>query len=169
MQGDTYVSDKPNEVLVTILGSCIAACIRDPHLGVGGMNHFLLPHGSDVGRDARCYGINAMELLINELLKSGARRERLQAKIFGGANVMAGLSDIGGRNAEFAEQYLRDEGIPLIGSCTGGTKARKIQFWPNSGRARQALVEDSIASIAARELKGQQKSQSTASGDVELF
>ncbi|MGZ5927150.1 MAG: chemotaxis protein CheD, partial [Rhizomicrobium sp.] len=103
MQGDTYVSDKPNEVLVTILGSCIAACIRDPHLGVGGMNHFLLPHGSDVGRDARCYGINAMELLINELLKSGARRERLQAKIFGGANVMAGLSDIGGRNAEFAE------------------------------------------------------------------
>ena len=169
MQGDTYVTDKPNEVLVTVLGSCIAACIRDTRLGLGGMNHFLLPHGSDTGRDARCYGINAMELLINELLKRGARRERLQAKIFGGANVMAGLSDIGGRNAEFAEQFLRDEGIALIAACTGGTRARKIQFWPNTGRARQSLVEDNIASIAARELREQNTSKPTTSGDVELF
>jgi len=169
MQGDTYVSTEPEEVLVTILGSCVAACIRDPQLRLGGMNHFLLPNGSDTGRDPRCYGINAMELLINELLKRGARRERLEVKIFGGANVMAGLSDIGNRNADFAEQYLRDEGIALIASCTGGSLARKIQFWPNSGRARQAFVRDDVAILAASELTSQRNMSRSTAGDVELF
>ena len=169
MQGDTYVTDNPQEVLVTILGSCIAACIRDPKLQIGGMNHFLLPHGSDAGRDARCYGINAMELLINELLKRGARRGRLEAKIFGGGNVMAGLSDIGSRNADFAEQFLRDEGIRVTASCTGGTLARKVQFWPVSGRARQAFVRDGVSGIAARELTSERRIQAVPAGDVELF
>ena len=169
MQGDTYVTAEPEEVLVTILGSCVAACIRDPQLKLGGMNHFLLPNGSDTGRDPRCYGINAMELLINELLKQGARRERLEVKIFGGANVMAGLSDIGSRNAEFAEQFLRDEGITIVASCTGGNLARKIQFWPNTGRARQAFVRDDVGTIAANELNSQRSISRSTAGDVELF
>ncbi|HEY0281598.1 MAG TPA: hypothetical protein VGC27_03120, partial [Rhizomicrobium sp.] len=100
--GDTYVTSRQNEVLTTILGSCIAACIRDPDAGIGGMNHFLLPNGNGRDREARCYGVNAMELLINDILKHGGDRRRLEAKIFGGANVVTALSDVGTRNVAFA-------------------------------------------------------------------
>jgi chemotaxis protein CheD len=130
IQGEWKVSKDPNVVLSTILGSCVAACIRDPIAGVGGMNHFLLP-GSAVpgagGGDATRYGVHLMELLINGLLKQGARRDRLEAKVFG----------VGEQNAAFAQQFLRDEGIKVVGSSTGGDHGRKLEFWPVSGRARQ--------------------------------
>lgn len=140
IQGEWKVSKDPNVVLSTILGSCVAACIRDPIAGVGGMNHFLLP-GSAVpgagGGDATRYGVHLMELLINGLLKQGANRGRLEAKIFGGAKTIATFSNVGEQNAAFAQQFLRDEGIKVVGSSTGGEHGRKLEFWPVSGRARQ--------------------------------
>lgn len=142
IQGEYRVSDDPQVVLATILGSCVAACIRDPVAGVGGMNHFLLP-GLDMparDREAERYGVHLMELLLNGLLKKGARRERLEAKLFGGARTVDGLSDIGARNARFAEHFLKNEGINYIGGSLGGEQGRRVQFWPVSGRARQAVI-----------------------------
>src|ERR1044071_2921722 len=114
IQGEWKVLNDPNAVLTTILGSCVAACLRDPVAGVGGMNHFLLPGSVDAmaqGGDMSRYGVHLMELLINGLLKQGARRDRLEAKIFGGAKTIASFSNVGQQNAEFATRFLRDEGI----------------------------------------------------------
>ena len=140
IQGEYKVLSDPDAVLSTILGSCVAACLRDPVAGVGGMNHFLLPGNASspmTGGDATRYGVHLMELLINGLLKQGARRDRLEAKIFGGAKTISTFSNVGEQNAAFAVQFLRDEGIPVVGSSTGGDVGRKIEFWPVSGRARQ--------------------------------
>lgn len=140
IQGEWKVSNDPNVVLSTVLGSCVAACLRDPVLGIGGMNHFLLPGSAEAmaqGGDVSRYGVHLMELLINGLLKQGARRDRLEAKIFGGAKTIASFSNVGQQNAEFATRFLKDEGIALISSSTGGDAGRKLEFWPVSGRARQ--------------------------------
>src|SRR5262249_19029290 len=109
VQGEFKVSTSPDVMLTTVLGSCVAACMRDPAAGVGGMNHFLLPgvlagEGADLER-----GVHAMELLINALLQAGARRDRLEAKLFGGARMMKNLSDIGAKNSVFASEFLRQE------------------------------------------------------------
>ena len=109
IQGEYKVVTDPNVVLTTILGSCVAACLRDPVAGVGGMNHFLLPGNAQSmtsGGDATRYGVHLMELLINGLLKKGARRDRLEAKIFGGAKTIATFSNVGEQNAAFAMQLL---------------------------------------------------------------
>lgn len=140
IQGEYKVISDPNVVLSTILGSCVAACLRDPVAGVGGMNHFLLPGSATPGMgggDATRYGVHLMELLINGLLKKGARRDRIEAKIFGGAKTIATFSNVGEQNAAFAMQFLKDEGIKVVGSSTGGEHGRKLEFWPVSGRARQ--------------------------------
>jgi chemotaxis protein CheD len=139
VQGEFAISAEPGDMLTTILGSCVAACIRDPVARVGGMNHFLLP--GEIGAEGVRYGVNAMELLVNGLLQRGARRDRLQATIFGGANVVRGLSDIGAQNAEFAERFFRQESIAFTGGSTGGERARRIQFWPYEGRTRQQYLE----------------------------
>ncbi|GAA0530482.1 hypothetical protein GCM10008941_07340 [Rhizomicrobium palustre] len=169
--GDTYVTSDPDEVLTTILGSCIAACIRDPVSGVGGMNHFLLPDGNSGDREARCYGVNAMELLINDILKHGGDRRRLEAKIFGGANVVSALTDVGSRNYAFARQFLQDEGIPIVGGDVGGDLARRIQFMPFSGRARQAVVKGAEPRLVEEELTALHKKTQTAVpvDEVEFF
>jgi chemotaxis protein CheD len=168
--GDTYVSSNSEEVLTTILGSCIAACIRDPVAGVGGMNHFLLPDGNSGDREARCYGINAMELLINDILKHGGDRKRLEAKLFGGANVVSALTDVGSRNYAFARQFLTDEGIPIVGGDVGGELARRIQYMPVNGRARQALVKSAEPTLVEEELTAlHKKIQVATTADVEFF
>lgn len=168
--GDTYVTSDPEEVLTTILGSCIAACIRDPQNGVGGMNHFLLPDGNSGDREARCYGVNAMELLINDILKHGGERRRLEAKLFGGANVVSALTDVGSRNYAFARQFLNDEGIPIVGGDVGGDLARRIQFMPVTGRARQAVVKGAEPRLVQEELTAlRKKSQAAPAVDVEFF
>jgi chemotaxis protein CheD len=168
MQGDFYVTDKPEEVLTTILGSCISACIRDPVLGIGGMNHFLLPECDGEDRNARRFGVNAMEVLINGILKRGGDRKRLEAKLFGGANVISAMSDVGSRNAAFARQFLGDEGIAIVGGDVGGTMPRRIQYWPVTCRARQLSVR-----VDKRELLEQERVASNrdaaAGDDVELF
>jgi chemotaxis receptor (MCP) glutamine deamidase CheD len=118
----------------TVLGSCIAACIRDPERGLGGMNHFLLPDGDGNGdsEEAKRYGVNAMEILINSLLRAGARRDRLEAKLFGGASMFDRLRNIGAENAAFAKRFLQAEGIAVIGGDTGGTSARRRCSRPRS-------------------------------------
>jgi len=143
VQGEHYVTDDADVVLTTILGSCVALCLWDPVRGAGGMNHFLLPEGKAEGaNEGRRYGAFAMELLINDLLRLGAKRERLQGKLFGGARMFNGLSDVGAANAAFAERFMRDEGIPVVGTSLGGVGARRIQFWPVTGRAQQKTVTD---------------------------
>ena len=140
IQGEYKVSSDPDVVLCTILGSCVAACMRDPVAGVGGLNHFLLPGnvGSGAtGTEASRSGVHLMELLINGLLKAGARRDRLEAKIIGGAKTIATFSNIGEQNAAFAQQFLKDEGIKIVGINVGGDNGRKLEYWPVSGRARQ--------------------------------
>ena len=105
IQGEFHVSDEPDLMLTTILGSCVAACVRDPVTGVGGMNHFLLP-GEEGGEGLR-YGVQSMELLVNALLRRGARRDRLEVKLFGGARLIDGLTDVGSQNAAFAERFVQ--------------------------------------------------------------
>jgi len=140
IQGEYHVSADPNVMLTTVLGSCVSTCLYDPIAGVGGMNHFLLAEQTGRGsEDAMRYGAYAMEMLINGMLKLGARRERFQAKLFGGARMMAGLSDVGAENSRFALKFIEDEGIVLTGHSLGGTAARRVEFWPSSGRARQRL------------------------------
>lgn len=143
-QGDHHVTADPCVMLTTILGSCVAMCLRDPEVGVGGMNHFLLPEGAGAGTDAgRRYGAYAMELLINDVMKAGARRGRLEAKLFGGGRMFDSLKDVGLANADFAERFLRDEGIPMVGGSLRGTGGRRLHYWPVSGRALQRAVQDS--------------------------
>ncbi|MEI4485941.1 chemotaxis protein CheD [Frigidibacter sp. MR17.14] len=138
-QGEFAVGREQSSIS-TILGSCIATCLHDPVARVGGMNHFLLPEGTGTGAPAASFGINAMELLINALIKAGAQRGRMQAKVFGGARMVAGLSDIGAKNAQFVLDFLDKEGLHCVGQSLGGTEARRVQFWPGDGRARQKLV-----------------------------
>lgn len=145
VQGEFHVTDDTDVMLTTLLGSCVAACLRDRDLAIGGMNHFLLPgqdadHEDGLPRDVEWYGVHLMELLVNGLLRHGARRERLEAKLFGGARTIEGCADIGGRNAAFAERFLRYEGITLLGGSLCGERGRRIQYWPGSGRARQVFL-----------------------------
>lgn len=163
VQGQFNVTGDPGDVLTTVLGSCIAACIRDPVAQVGGMNHFLLP--GEAGSDGLRYGVNAMELLLNGILQKGGRRERLEAKLFGGARLFDGLSDIGAQNAAFAQRFLREEQIALVGGSTGGRFARRIQFWPCSGRSRQL----SIAALEALPQEAPAPAITPDEGGVELF
>lgn len=148
VQGDHRVSSNPEESLLTILGSCVAACLYDPVRGVGGMNHFLLADGD--GQEAMRYGAYAMEVLINDLLKLGASRDRLEAKLFGGAKIMERLNDIGAENVLFARRFLATEGIPIVGESLGGRRARRIEFWPVGGRARQREIDQFVEAVEPR-------------------
>ncbi|MGR3762350.1 chemotaxis protein CheD (plasmid) [Roseobacteraceae bacterium NS-SX3] len=142
LQGEYRVTTDPAVAFSTVLGSCIAACIFDAENGVGGMNHFLLASSSGSDAVNARYGIHAMELLINGIMKKGAARSNLKAKVFGGAKMSVNLSDIGASNAAFVQQFLRDEGIPCISSSVGGTSARRVRFHPVTGSAQQTHVQD---------------------------
>jgi len=167
-QGEHYVTGDPDVMLTTILGSCVAMCLRDPATGVGGMNHFLLPDGAGSGTDAgRRYGAYAMEVLINDVIRTGARRESLEAKLFGGGRMFDSLKDVGLANAEFAERFLRDEGIALIGGSLRGSGGRRVQYWPASGRALQRAVTDRNLPEAAASPR--LPAPAAGSGALELF
>lgn len=144
LQGQFEISDSPDVMITTTLGSCVACCLHDPVRGVGGMNHFLLPHGEGAsGPEARRYGAYAIEVLINGLLRKGAERSRLEARLFGGARLSPHLPDIGGQNASFAKAYLENEEIRTMHrGSVGGQQARRIQFWPVTGRVRQSLLAE---------------------------
>jgi len=168
IQGDCEVTRDPQVVMTTTLGSCVSACIRDPKARIGGMNHFLLPEGDGVkGSEAIRYGAYAMELLVNALLRLGGRRERLQATLFGGGRLGHGLIDIGAKNAAFAEQYLEREGISYLGGSLGGSHARRIQFWPVSGRVRQMKL--SRAPEGLINTRSGRPASPAGHGNLELF
>jgi chemotaxis protein CheD len=155
VQGDYEATSDPGIVLTTILGSCVCTCLTDPVARVGGMNHFLLPDGEDLSFGKMRYGLHAMELLINELLKIGAKRHRLEAKLFGGAGMQGGLGKIGQSNGEFALKFLETESIMLIGRSLGGSQARRVRYWPTIGKAQQLFIaqeisDDVVASIPRR-------------------
>jgi chemotaxis protein CheD len=168
IQGEQYVTDDPDVLLTTILGSCVAACMRDPEAGIGGMNHFLLPDTDGCGGTAQRFGAHAMELLINDILRRGGKRHRLEAKLFGGGRMFNGLSDVGEANATFAERFLKDEGVPVLGGSLRGAQARRVQFWPVSGRAMQRFVDDPSQIQILREAPVR-RPKVEDEGTVELF
>jgi chemotaxis protein CheD len=175
LPGEFYATGK-DEVIVTVLGSCVAACLLDPIAMVGGMNHFMLPvkvgdRDPDVFFAAR-YGAAAMEYLINNLLHLGAQRDRLVAKAFGGGRVMQGMSnDVGGQNIEFVREFLRNEDIPLWSEDMGGPFPRKVYFFPHTGQVLVKRMERiHNDTVLLREMTYLQEFGRTKDeGDVELF
>ncbi len=145
VQGEYRISREPDVIMSTVLGSCVAACIYDTDRRLGGLNHFLLPGDKRSGSAELKYGSMAMELLINELLKAGAKRSNMKVKLFGGARISAGLSDIGAKNIEFARNYVRREGFPVVDESLGGTQARRIHFRPTTGEVKLTLVASTQA------------------------
>jgi chemotaxis protein CheD len=181
LPGEFYVSTH-GEMVVTVLGSCIAACIRDRVRGIGGMNHFMLPeqneYSSDVwggnpGTAASRYGNWAMEFLINEILKRGGRRENLEAKLFGGGQMIASMTDIGQRNILFAYNYLANEGLKVIASDVGDIYARKVLYFPDTGAVKvRRIKEMKNDTLIKRETSYRKQVTSTSSvqsGGVDLF
>lgn len=175
LPGEYYFTHK-DMLIVTVLGSCVAACIRDRVTGVGGMNHFLLPFGKDAEGPASAsmrYGTYAMEILINELLKAGARRENLEAKVFGGGAVLSGFTsmNVGERNADFVREYLRVENIHLLAEDLYDIHPRKVYFFPRSGRVLvKKLRQLNNNTLANREQDYVGRLQSNnIGGSVDLF
>jgi chemotaxis protein CheD len=145
IQGEHAVVAGERDVKIsTLLGSCISVCLHDAQAHVGGMNHFLLGEPSPghivAAADMNRYGIHAMELLINAMMKKGAARHRLEAQVFGGGNIQAAFGRIGSKNAEFALRFLKTEGIAVGQTHVGGTQARKVEFLPWEGTAHCSLV-----------------------------
>lgn len=175
LPGEFYVSQH-DRLLVTVLGSCVAACIRDYANGVGGMNHFMLPEGGadPVGMPAR-YGVYAMEVLINQILKTGGRRDRLEAKVFGGGNVLRGFSGntVGNRNSAFVQEFLTKEGIRVVAQDLLDVYPRKVYFFPATGRALvKKLLRLHNETLLERERDYNARisgAGEAAGGDVELF
>lgn len=174
LPGEYYVTTR-NLMLVTVLGSCVAACIRDRVSGIGGMNHFMLPgskEDSPIAPGPR-YGSYAMEAMINQLLKAGAKRENLEAKLFGGGNVLRGftVSNLGERNAEFALRYLKDENISVVANSLLDIYPRKIYFFPATGKVMvKKLYQPNNDTIIEREAEyGARLKQTDIEGEIELF
>jgi chemotaxis protein CheD len=143
--GEFYITvAHDGEAITTVLGSCIAACIRDPEAAIGGMNHFMLPEDAQQGRNdwrgavglATRYGSYAMESLINGLMKLGARRERLEVKLFGGGQVLDMDLPVGQRNIDFVRRWLAIEGLPVVAQDVGGKVSRRIVYFPSTGMVR---------------------------------
>ena len=158
-------------LIMTTLGSCIAACLWDREARIGGMNHFMLPEG-DAGSGR--YGSYAMELLINEMMKQGASRSTMEAKVFGGGQVIEGMNsmNIGERNTAFVVDYLRTERIPIMSKDVLGNHPRKVCFLPRSGKAMvKRLAASNPAALAAQDRAAAQQAapQSTCGGSVDLF
>ena len=175
LPGECYVTPSNEELLVTVLGSCVSACIRDPRTGIGGMNHFMLPTGKAGGwgdeLHSMRYGNFAMEKLINELLKRGCSREVMEIKVFGGGNVIDSNSAIGSKNAEFVMSFLKNEGLYCAANDLGGQYPRRIQYSPATGRvARKFLGGGDRDIIARNELEfADSLGKKQTAGDIQLF
>jgi chemotaxis protein CheD len=176
LPGEYYVTTHSDEVIATTLGSCVSACIRDKFLGIGGMNHFMLPlkgeHSTDdwMGSATR-YGNYAMEHLINDILKNGGNRQNLEVKLTGGGKIMANMSDVGSKNIEFVLDYLATENIDVIIQDLGDIYPRKVLYWPTTGRLRvkrlNTLHNDTL--VKREETYRHELEVQPDSGSVELF
>jgi chemotaxis protein CheD len=176
LPGEYYFTKKPM-LIVTVLGSCVAACVRDRVSGIGGMNHFMLPDGSGDARNPTSasmrYGAYAMEVLINELLKAGARRENLEAKVFGGGNVLRGFTaiNVGERNAQFVRDFLRAEKIRIVAEDLNDVHPRKVYYFPATGRVLvKKLKQLNNYTLVRREQDYASRLKTSAvSGEIDLF
>ena len=179
LPGEYFVT-RNDEIITTVLGSCISACVRDPVLGFGGMNHFMLPedvtNGSSSWLDpavglATRYGSFAMESLINDLMKLGARRDRLEVKLAGGGRILASMTDVGARNIEFARHWLSLEGLKIAGEDVGDSHARRVQYFPATGRVRMFRLRnlDYGAVVSSEKQYQSTLREKPAGNDVELF
>lgn len=173
--GGCYTTDTKGEMMVTILGSCIACCIHDPMLNLGGMNHFLVP-GEELatGSSTPRHGVHAMELLINGLIKLGASKSRMQAKIFGGAALLqASTAQIGAKNIAFVKRFLSNENIPIIAEDVGGNFPRRLHYHPDTGKAmlRKLQRQDDLKIVEKEKqyIDSLQKTKQDESDDVTLF
>jgi chemotaxis protein CheD len=173
--GEYFVTSKSDEVLVTVLGSCVAACIRDPQRRIGGMNHFMLPHskGGNWGGDMQStrFGNFAMEKLINELMKAGCSRSSLEIKVFGGGNVTDTQNAIGTENCRFIVRYLESEGLRCSVQDLGGLLPRRIHYYPETGRVIRRLLGSGESKAVAREETEyvSRLSTRTMAGEIQLF
>jgi chemotaxis protein CheD len=171
-----YYFTSDDMMITTVLGSCVSACIRDRVSGIGGMNHFMLPDGgndadSPISSSMR-YGTYAMEILINEVLKAGARRENLEAKVFGGGAVLRGFNaiNVGERNAKFVKDYLRTENIRITAEDLNDIWPRKVNYFPRSGKVmvKKLKSTDPILEVKERDYAGK-LAQKPVGGDIDLF
>jgi chemotaxis protein CheD len=177
LPGEYYVT-REQETIVTVLGSCVSACVRDAVIGIGGMNHFMLPVGQGNGSweaegvaASTRYGNFAMEQLINDILKHGGSRRNLEVKVFGGGRILAQLTDIGRRNIEFVESYLCTEGLAVLARDLGDIYPRKVYYTPATGKAfvkkLRSLHNNTILQREAEYLD--QLKHKPVEGSVELF
>jgi len=179
LPGEYYVTTT-DEIITTVLGSCVSACIRDPLIGVGGMNHFMLPGCTTQRMDrwggdnclATRYGIAAMEMLINDLLKLGSQRSRLELKLFGGGNVMSmDVNNVGDNNIQFVRQFVKTEGIPVVAEDLGEAFPRKVNYFPKTGK----VMVRRLRSLQNQAVVDQEKSyertfvKKQVPGEIELF
>jgi chemotaxis protein CheD len=175
LPGEYYFTNK-DMLIVTVLGSCVSACIRDRVTGLGGMNHFMLPDGGDgnspISASMR-YGTYAMEVLINDLLKAGAKRENMEAKVFGGGAVLKGFTaiNVGERNAAFVINYLRAEKMRVVAEDLNDIYPRKVYFFPRTGKVLvKKLMQSHNETLAQRELAYASRLKvQPVGGEVELF
>lgn len=173
--GEFFVTKKSDEVLVTVLGSCVSACIRDHRTGIGGMNHFMLPHshaGNWAGDlQSTRFGNFAMEKLINELMKAGCSRDSLEIKVFGGGNVTDSHNAIGTENSKFILRYLEAEGLRCAAQDLGGELPRRIHYHPANGRVVRRMLGTGESYAVAREETEyvSRLSSRTMAGEIQLF
>lgn len=178
LPGEYYVTIN-DEAIVTVLGSCVSACIRDKVFGIGGMNHFMLPVSREQAslmrrtEESARYGNFAMEQMINDILKNGGRRENLEVKIFGGGRVLQNMQsiDVGRRNIDFVKEYIATEGMSLLKEDVGDIYPRKVMFFPATGRALvkrlRSMHNNTI--LEREENYMQDLEEKPATGDIELF
>ncbi len=175
LPGEYYFTTGEMAIL-TVLGSCVSACLRDRTNGIGGMNHFMLPGGGGgddgpVSASMR-YGTQAMEILINQLLKAGAQRNQLEAKVFGGGRVLAGMNalNVGERNAAFVKDYLRAEKIPVTAADLNDVHPRKVAFFPRTGKVMVKRLESADSRLVQVEQQYSSSLQARpVAGEIELF
>ncbi len=179
LPGEFYVSSH-GEMIVTVLGSCVSACIRDKVIGVGGMNHFMLPLKGEMSSpdwkggfdsNAARYGNWSMEYLINEILKQGGSKRNFEVKIFGGGRVLANMTNVGANNVSFVHEFLRTEGLKITAEDTGDIYPRKVLYFPDTG----AVKMKKLRKVANSTLEQREKryietiQEAPQTGDIELF
>jgi len=177
LPGEYYVS-MHGEMIVTVLGSCISACVRDSVFGIGGMNHFMLPKGEEGGSSnntwnsaATRYGNFAMEALINDILKNGGRRENLEIKVFGGGMILENMTDIGKKNINFVRDFIKTEGLRLAAEDLGDIYPRKVHYFAQTGKILMKKLRSlHNNTIVERESSYMDKLETTpVEGEIDLF
>jgi len=178
LPGEYYVT-KQNEMICTVLGSCVSACIRDSRAGVGGMNHFMLPLSDDgkwggsnsVISTATRYGNYAMEHMINDILTHGGDRRYLEVKVFGGGKIMSTMTDVGRKNIHFVHDYLVKEGLKITGEDLGDIYPRKVLYYPASGKVLMKKIKDihNDTIVKREEAYRHALDEKPVEGEIELF